>query len=264
MQVPAGELKPESPAVSRDPQFGVLLDQLEEGVDAAIAASAFRSLLTTVPTSNDSSSWELPVAVRLAVAADPLSSKFVCVDKPLIPRAMTLRRKHEVLYKAALVSLSTSAGRGWPRSLNDRNSDQDRLPVRAGTGPANAAQQGPGGISHATDTPALPFTAAEIGVEPSGQHDVRQPGGRPPQQAARRGVRYDLWRIGRFRAILRSHEVAQISGSTRKSSHSKPGDLPVNQQDAPVIARAKVEYTANEQVWSLRAIVLIRRCVKLP
>ncbi len=242
-----GDVKPEEPAVSQDPQLGVLLCQLDEGADAAISASALRILLTTVPTIGDSNSWELPVSVRLSAAADPLSSKFVFVDKPLIPRTLTLRRKHEVLYKAALVSLSTSAGRAAATTPTGRGSDEDVLSVRAGTDPANAAEQVSGGTSHAADMPATHAVSAETGAEPSPQHDVRQSGEGSPQGPARRGVRYDLWRVGGFRAILRSHEVAQISGSMRRNGNSKPGDQP----DAPVIARAKVEYIPNEQVWSI-------------
>ena len=228
----------------------MFLGQLEEGADAAIAASAFRTLLTTVPTSDDSGSWELPASVRLVHAADPLSSKFVCVDKPLIPRVMTMRRKHEVLFKAALVSMSTSAGRVTHRSLADRDSHQDCPPGHAGTEPA-CAEQSPSGMPHATGPLT---TAAKVGAEPFERHIGGQSCEGPSQEtAARRGVRYDLWRIGGFRAIVRSHEVAQ-SMSMRNSSQSKLGDMLVNQQDAAVIARAKVEYTANEQVWSERTL----------
>ena len=234
-------------AVSRDPQLGMLLGQLDEGADAAIAASAFCTLVTTVPNPSDSNSWELPVSVQLSAAADPLSSKVVCVDKPLLPRASTLRRKHEVLYKATLVSLSTT-GRGAARRPTDRGSDGQPFSVRAGADPASAAEQVSGGTLHEAEAPATHVVSAETRAEPSAQHDdIRQSNGRPPQQEARRGVRYDLWRVGGFRAILRSHEVAQISGSMRRSGHSKPGD----QHDAPVIARAKVEYIPNEQVRSI-------------
>ena len=245
----AGEATPEKSAMSRDPQLGALLSQLEEGADAAFAASAFRTLMTTLPASNDGVSWELPVSVSVpAGAADPLSSKIVFIDKPLIPRSSTLRRKHEILYKSALVTLSAAHDRGMPRSPTGGDTAGDHVPAHAGTGSAKAAEQGSGDVSKVTETPRLPLAAADLGGEPAARPDIRQPGGGQPQQEVHRGVRYDLWRIGGFRAIIRSHSVAYINGSQRRAGHLMPGSLVADQQAVPVIARAKVEYTANEQV----------------
>ncbi len=228
----------------------MLLSQLTDGADAAIAASAFSTLMTTLPSSEEDRTWELPVTVRSVQAADGPHSKFVCVDKPLVPRAATLRRKHEVLFKTALVSLCTTASRRTPESPAVEGSSGVHAVGPSGRGAActaHADQQGERG--DADEEFATARTDAGRTAQTPAQHEPAQPGGEQPK----RGVRYDLWRVGKFRAIVRSHEVARTTESLQRSSHQKSIMSAAQQHEAPVICRAKVEYHPRDGMEQVRS-----------
>ena len=243
--------KAEEAAVSRDSRISMLLSQLSDGADAAIAASAFRTLMTTLPnSSDDDANWELPVTVQSVQAADGPRSTFVSIDKPLVPRAATLRRKHEVLFKAALVSLCTRASRQTPDSPATKGSGGDRQ-VRPPGGDATCAarsdQNGERGDGGKDSSKA--YTDAGHMAETPAPHVPVQQGGEQPI----RGVRYDLWRVGKFRVIVRSHEVARTIASSQRSTHREPSMSTAQQDEAPVICRAKVEYHARDGMEQVRS-----------
>ena len=102
-----------APELSADSVLSELAEQSSSSFQAAITASAFTALMATLPT-DQSSSWELPVQTTELTLGPPsspagdLGGRAVLIDKPLQPRFMNLRQKHERLYKAAVLALGTS------------------------------------------------------------------------------------------------------------------------------------------------------------
>ena len=236
--------KVQEAAVSQDPQLSKLLNELTDGADVAIAASAFRTLMTTLPSSDDDTSWELPVTVRLIQPADGPDSKVVYVDKPLVARAATLRRKHEVVYKAVLTSVCTasaasSIAQGNPTTVDSSVNHAARPPGGEASGAAQGEQNS---VLRGDVRPASANADVEHTEQRAAQHEPAQPVGEPPQ----RGVRYDLWRIGKFRVVVRSHAVAQTIETMQRGTHPEQAGSAARWQGLPVIARAKIEYHARD------------------
>lgn len=243
----------------------------------------------------------------------------IFLDKPLLRRALTLRERHERLYKHALLSIAL-------RSARNAESAAFGAPLRVGRGtspasagtPAAAAVASPadsaGGqldamveqpaqrvvavaaaqvvaaaaadtreraedaaqprqpamsglplrmtraVARAADTAAAaddsgacadnsaqPAAAPGAYTHPSEPGEGANPAGDVQRQApsaqslistTRRGCAYDLWQLGRYRVVMRSHEAAVLRDPARTA----------------LLARAKMEYMPK---YSLEAVSML-------
>lgn len=119
---------------------------------------AWRSIVVAMKwlCSWGSGRWEIPVEVRRE--GGPHAPTAIFIDKPLMPRAMTLRRKHERLYKHALVSLASRAAHFATSSNNRRQSPCPDVPAAADGTSAGGHQEcgGAGHQSGSTEQAAAP------------------------------------------------------------------------------------------------------------
>lgn len=115
----SGSWKLPARELSKDPLLLELAGQRKSPFHAAITASAFTTFMTTLPE-DLTAGWEIPVlltsmstesaSASVSVPCGASEDRVAFFDKPLLPRSLTLRQKHERVYKSAVTALSIGVG----------------------------------------------------------------------------------------------------------------------------------------------------------
>lgn len=115
----SGSWKLPARELSEDPLLLEVAGQRKSSIHAAMTASAFTTFMTTFP-GDLTAGWEVPVLLTsmntksasesASVPCSASEDRVAFFDKPLLPRSLTLRQKHERVYKSAVTALSIGVG----------------------------------------------------------------------------------------------------------------------------------------------------------
>lgn len=224
--------------VSRDPLAARFVRQAaEQATDesapcVAIAASAFETLMAT-PAHDVGLGWE--IAVEVCQEGVPKTAKTIFINKPLMPRTMTMRRKHERLYKHALVSLAaqhaaSSLRRNRPRTnLPTATSDKATRPC---SGSSSKPQDSPGTPADTNPAAITRSQANKSAVQAKQPVSARDAPVRETRASAAAAARAS-------NVVVETDSPAPVSGGSIDSSSSNgAADAEAQALAAPQVAEA--------------------------